>query len=192
MPKGGLVAAIEEALIAGVRAVQLREKDISVKDLTELAIKLRVLTSKYGAKFLINDRLDVALSVGADGVHLGQSSFTADVVRRVVGDRPFIIGVSTHGVDEAMKAQDKGADFITIGPVYETASKLQYGVPVGVTIIEEVKEWVQIPCFAIGGIKTDNVKEVLDYGADGVALISAILAADDVRRESEKFMELLK
>jgi thiamine-phosphate pyrophosphorylase len=149
------------------------------------------LTREYGAKLIINDRVDIALAVGADGVHLGQKSLPANAARKVTGDN-FLIGVSTHGIDEALQAEHDGADFITLGPIYNTPSKLRYGDPIGVDILRQVKSEVSIPVLAIGGIKTDSVNEVLDAGADGVAVISGILAAEDIRGTTEEFLRLVQ
>ena len=201
--KRPLTAVIEEALKAGVKAVQLREKDLSAKELFDLARSLRGLTSQYRARLFINDRLDIAIAVKADGVHLGQKGFSASDIKQFLksalhitplietfrgrhpaslspqalsGER-FLIGVSAHSREEARKAEEDGADFITIGPVFYTASKAGYGRPLGVEIIKSVKEAVKIPVFAIGGIKLDTISEVVAAGADGIAVISAIIGA---------------
>lgn len=181
---------IEEALKGGVRALQLREKDIPVKELYEMAYKIRELTHRYGARLFINDRLDVALSVGADGVHLARTGIPLRAVQRVTG-KGMLIGVSTHTIEEAIGAESEGADFITFGPVYETPSKKKYGPPVGIERLKEVTEKVSIPVFGLGGIKADRVVDILKSGAWGVALISAILSSDDIEGESMKFMRLL-
>lgn len=210
--KRPLAAVIEEALKAGVKAVQLREKDLSAKELFDLARSLRGLTSQYRARLFINDRLDIAIAVKADGVHLGQKGFSASDVKQFLKPVPagfkrgsasritplietfrgrhhaslspqalsgerFLIGVSAHSREEARKAEEEGADFITIGPVFYTASKAGYGRPLGVEIIKSVKEAVKIPVFAIGGIKLDTISEVVAAGADGIAVISAIIGA---------------
>ena len=182
---------IETVLEAGVRAVQLREKDLTTRELLDMARWMRDLTYEYGSKFLINDRVDIALAVGADGVHLGQGSMPASAVKKIVGDR-LIIGVSTHSLAEAVRAEEEGADFITLGPVYKTPSKLKYGKPVGVDTLREVTSRVSLPVFAIGGIKINGVAEVMKAGADGVALISAILSAEDRGKTTEEFLRLLK
>jgi thiamine-phosphate pyrophosphorylase len=183
--------ALETALEAGVKLVQLREKDLSVRELLDVAGWVRELTREYGARLMINDRVDVALSIEADGVHLGQESMPAYAVRKITGDK-FLIGISTHGLDEAVKAEEEGADFITLGPVYKTPSKLRYGDPIGIRTLRKVKTRVSIPVFAIGGIKPAKAKEVRDAGADGVAMISAILAARDVKKSTEEFLRFLK
>jgi thiamine-phosphate pyrophosphorylase len=183
--------AIETALEAGVGVIQLREKDLSVRELFDMAVWMRELTGEYGARLFINDRVDVALSVGADGVHLGRDSIPAYAVRKISGDK-LTVGVSAHNIEEAIGAEKDGADFITLGPVYETPSKLKYGKPIGIDILREVKSRVSIPVFAIGGIKLERVKEVMDAGADGIAMISAILGSNDIKESTEKFLRLLK
>jgi len=174
-----LVAVIERALEGGVKAVQLRERDISTKALFELAKGLRTLTERYNARLFINDRVDIALAVNADGVHLGQKGFSPKDVREIFDGSRFLIGVSTHSLKEAMAAEEDGADFITLGPVFHTPSKAIYGEPLGVDTIKEVKGKVRVPILAIGGIKMDNLSVVMEAGADGVAVISAIMGADD-------------
>lgn len=185
-----LVTAVEEALKGGVKALQLREKDLGTRKLLDMAYRMRELTGKYKAKLFINDRVDIALSVEADGVHLGQNSIPPHAVRKIVKDK-FIIGVSAHSIEEAKQAEEGGADFITLGPVYKTPSKLKYGQPLGVDIIRKAKDEISIPVFAIGGIKQDRIKEVMDAGADGIALISGILGAKDIKEKTGEFLRLL-
>jgi thiamine-phosphate pyrophosphorylase len=185
-----LLAAVEEALKAGVKAVQLREKDLGTRELLDMAYKMREITNKYKTKLFINDRVDIALSVEADGVHLGQNSIPTYAVRKIVKDK-FMIGVSAHSIEEAKQAEKEGADFITLGPVYKTLSKLKYGQPLGVDIIRKTKAEISIPVFAIGGIKEDKIKEVMDAGADGIALISGILGAENIKEKTTKFLRLL-
>jgi thiamine-phosphate pyrophosphorylase len=190
-PHSSLLTAVEDGLKGGVKAVQLREKDLNTRELLELAYKIRELTKEYHAKLFINDRIDIALAIGADGVHIGQKGIPAHAVRKIVQEK-LRIGVSTHSLEEALEAERDGADFITLGPIYETPSKLKYGKPIGVDTLRRVKSAVSIPVFGIGGIKLDRVQEVMEAGADGVALISAILAAQDIKGTTEKFMRLLK
>ncbi|MDO8747391.1 MAG: thiamine phosphate synthase [Thermodesulfovibrionales bacterium] len=185
-----LLSSVEAALKGGVKALQLREKDLGTRELLDMAYRMRELTGKYRAKLFINDRVDIALSVEADGIHLGQKSIPAYAVRRIVKDK-FMIGVSAHSIEEAKQAEKGGADFITLGPVYQTPSKLKYGQPLGVDIIRKIKAEISIQVFAIGGIKKDSNKEVLDAGADGVALISGILGAKDIKEKTGEFLRLL-
>ncbi|HCC69232.1 MAG TPA: thiamine phosphate synthase [Nitrospiraceae bacterium] len=182
-----LLATVEEALKGGLKALQLREKDLGTRELLELAYKMRELTGRYNAKLFINDRLDIALCVNADGVHLGQNSIPPDAVRKAV-KRKLLIGVSTHSLKEAKDAEKAGADFITFGPVYKTPSKLKYGLPVGIEALREVCKKIRLPVFAIGGVNINRVSELRQAGAYGVALISALLCAGDIREMTRKFM----
>lgn len=178
---------IEDALKGGVKAIQLREKDLSVQQLYEMACRLREITSRYGARLFVNDRLDVALSVEADGVHLAGTSIPLRAVRKIIGGK-MLIGVSTHTLEEAIEAEREGADFITFGPVYETLSKKKYGPPVGIEKLKEVADRVSIPVFGLGGIKIERVPDILKTGARGVALISAILSSGNIEGESARFI----
>ena len=193
-----LVTAVEEALKGGAKALQVREKDLGTRELLDMAYRMRELADKYSAKLFINDRVDIALSVEADGVHLGQNSIPPHAVRKAVNASRithhasrFLIGVSAHSIEEAKQAEEGGADFITLGPVYKTPSKLKYGQPLGVDIIRKAKAEISIPVFAIGGIKENKIKEVMDAGADGIALISGILGAKDIKEKTGEFLRLL-
>lgn len=186
-----LLVAVDEALKGGVKAVQLREKNLDTMELLDMAYKFRELTDRYNARLFINDRVDIALSVNADGVHLGQHSMPADAVKKISGGK-LITGVSTHSVAEAVKAVTEGADFIIFGPVYDTPSKLKYGSPVGITALKDICSRVNIPVFAIGGIKADTTKEIMVSGSHGVAVISAILGSTGIRRSTEEFMEIIQ
>lgn len=178
--KGTLTSAVKAALDGGVRMVQLREKDLPIRDLLSLAEEMRELTRMYDALLFINDRLDVAICAEADGVHLPQNGLPVEGIKPVLpgGMR---VGVSTHSLAEANEAEAGGADFITFGPVYETPSKAAYGKPVSVTALNKVCGSVKIPVYALGGIAAGQVEEVLSAGAYGVAMISAILGQEDIR-----------
>ena len=186
----GLVPVVEEALKGGVKAVQLREKDLPGGELYQVALELRSLTARYGAMLFINDRVDIALAVDADGVHLGEKSIPIPQARKLLGGRK-LIGASCHGLVSAALAQDMGADFITYGPVYYTPSKAAYGPPAGLDSLGEVAILLRIPIFAIGGINSGNVRAVISAGCRGIALISAIIAADDPRLEAERLLDIL-
>jgi thiamine-phosphate pyrophosphorylase len=184
-----LLPALEAALQGGVRAVQLREKDLSDREVFELGCEIRKLTRRYGARLFINDRADLALAVKADGVHLTQTSYPAGEARKIIG-KSGIIGVSTHSLHEARKAEEDGADFITLGPVFETPSKMVYGPPVGLSTLEQVIEAVTIPVFAIGGIKKENILSAIHAGAHGIALISGILVDSNVKQAAKEFISV--
>lgn len=190
-PPSLLSASIEEALKGGLKAVQLREKDSGTRDLLDMTYMMRDLTERYNAKLFINDRVDIALAAKADGVHLGQKSIPAHAVRKISGNQ-FLIGVSAHSIDEAIEAERDGADFITLGPIYQTPSKLKYGNPIGIETLKKVKSEVSIPVLAIGGIKLDKVKEAREAGADGIALISAIFTAENIKETTEEFLRFGK
>lgn len=184
-----LVTAVEEALEAGVRAVQFREKDLPVREQLDMAYSMKDLTTRYNAMLFINDRVDIALCVGAEGVHLGQSGIPVHAVRDMAGNK-LMIGASTHSLEEASIAEEEGADFITFGPIYDTPSKVKYGRPVGIDALKEVNKKVSIPIFGIGGIKTDNIKDVIDAGAQGIALISGIFGEPDVRKATQEYLKV--
>lgn len=173
-----LLRVLEQALDGGARAVQLREKDLGGRELFLLAERLKRLCERYGAALLINDRVDVALGVDADGVHLGAGSMPVDAARRLLGEGK-LIGASTHSLEEAREAQQRGADFILFGPVYFTASKAAYGAPQGVARLKEVVDKISLPVYAIGGVKRENIPQLRAAGVRGVALISAVLSAPD-------------
>jgi thiamine-phosphate pyrophosphorylase len=185
-----LYFVIEEALRGGVRAVQLREKDLSSRELYETAYELRKLTTRHNAKLFINDRIDIALAVDADGVHLGYSSIPIYRVRQVLGEKK-LIGVSCHNQVQAITAQEKGADFITFGPIFFTPSKAPFGEPVGIAKLEEIIDLMKIPVFALGGIDPDNVGEIVTTGVHGIALVSAILGAAGPREAARNMLSLI-
>ncbi len=189
--KDSFFAAMEGALKAGVKAVQLREKDLPTRKLLTMAYGMRELTSEYRAKLFINDRTDIALCVGADGVHLGQESMPIYAVRKIAGDG-FIIGVSTHSLKEAHLAEKEGADFIIFGPLYQTRSKLKYGSPVGLEALNKVTGDIGIPVFGIGGIRLDTINAVMKSGTYGIAVISGILGEDDVKTAAEHYLKKIK
>jgi len=177
-PGRTLVETVAAALRGGVHAVQLREKDLSAAELLPLASELRGLTRRFGARLLINDRLDVALAVDADGVHLGGHSLPVAVARRLLGaDR--LIGVSTHHPGEIAAAAADGADFVTFGPVFATPSKAAFGPPPGLAALQAACGSPPLPVFALGGIKADHLSLLRTHGAHGIAVISAIIAAPD-------------
>jgi thiamine-phosphate pyrophosphorylase len=185
-----LESTIEEALLGGLKAVQLREKDLSSRDLYILASKLRVLTTRCNARLIINDRVDIALAVAADGVHLGHGSIPVREARRLLGAER-LIGISCHNRQEALTAQEEGGDFITFGPVFHTPSKAAYGDPVGLYELDEILRLLSLPVFALGGIERNNAQQAIDAGVHGIAMISAILAAENPRDEAAAMIALL-
>lgn len=181
---------IEECLGAGLKAVQLREKDLSVRELVALATPLREATRRHGARLLINDRADVALAVGADGVQRTQASLPVAALRDLVPSG-FLIGASVHSEVEAREASMEGADFLVFGPVYETPSKRRYGPPQGLAALGRVAAAGAGPVLAIGGITPARVADVRAAGAAGVVVISAILGAERPADSVKAFLDAL-
>lgn len=175
-----LLDTVAAALAGGVDAVQLREKDLSTRELLALAAALRELTRRHAARLLVNDRVDVALAVGADGVHLPADSFAVADARRLLGAER-LVGVSTHSADEIRRAAASGADFAVFGPVFETPSKLQYGAPQGLAALRAAVAATNLPVIALGGIDAGNAADVAATGCAGVAAIRALGAAADPR-----------
>ena len=171
-----LLAVVAAAVDAGCPAVQLRDKDLPGRALLAIAERLRAVTARAGALLLVNDRLDVAIAAGADGVHLGGESMPVDVARRLLPSTA-LIGVSTHGPAELLAAA--GADFAFFGPVYATPSKATFGAPQGIDALGRAVASTTLPVLAIGGVEATRVPEVLATGATGVAVIRAILGAAD-------------
>lgn len=169
---------IEEAMKAGVTMVQLREKNTDGKEFLEKALKLRELTRKYNVTFIINDRVDIALLSDADGVHVGQSDIDADSVRKLIG-KDKIIGVSARSVAEAQKAKADGADYIGIGAMFSTSTKLD-AKEVSFDTLREMTSQVDIPFVLIGGITLDNVSQLKIFNPDGYAIVSGILKYDNI------------
>jgi thiamine-phosphate pyrophosphorylase len=180
--------AIEEALGAGVKIIQLREKDLETRDLLRMAYRCRGITRRFSASLFINDRLDIALIVEADGLHLGNSGLPVSVARKIVKNR-LMLGCSTHSLQEAKEAEAGGADFITYGPLFVTPSKMQYGEPVGLMSLYEVSKRVSLPIFGLGGVKIINIHDVMNSGASGIALISGILGASDVGAAAAAYLK---
>jgi len=186
-----LTAVVGECLAAGLPAVQVREKDLGAGDLAFLCRRIRALTLNRRALLIVNDRVDVALAVGADGVQRTSTSLPVEDIRAIV-DKRLRIGVSVHSLEEAVEAELKGADWVIFGPVYETPSKLPYGPPQGVSRLERVAATVRLPVLAIGGITPERVGEVRSAGASGVGVISAILSAASPAAATRRFLEALE
>lgn len=185
-----LEAVVEAAARGGAGAIQLREKDLSARDLYALGARLQAVLAPYSVPLLINDRLDVALALDAAGVHLAGHSLATAAARRVLGAHR-LLGVSTHSVEEARQAAAEGADFVVFGPVFETPSKLAYGPPQGLQHLATVVRQVPIPVLGIGGIDVTNLPQVLQTGAYGVAMIRAVLAAPDPCRATQQLRAAL-
>ncbi|TAL11634.1 MAG: thiamine phosphate synthase [Nitrospirae bacterium] len=179
------------ALRAGVRAVQLREKDLPTRALLALARDLADLARPYEARILVNDRADVCLAAGSGGVQLPAAGLPVPAARGLVGaDR--LIGVSAHSADDAACAERDGADFVVLGPIFETPSKRAFGPPIGLRELERARTRCRVPLFGIGGITKDRVRDVLKAGARGVAVVGSVMAAEDVERAARELLRELE
>ena len=170
------VEVVRAAIRGGVSCVQLREKGCSTREFMDEARLLKALLAGTGVPLFINDRLDVALAVGADGVHLGQNDMHIADARRLVGNR-MIIGISAESVADAVRAEAEGADYIGASPVFTTPTKTDTAPPLGLDGLRAIRRAVQLPLVAIGGIDANNAAQVLRAGADGLAVVSAIVSA---------------
>ncbi|MBI4697926.1 MAG: thiamine phosphate synthase [Nitrospirae bacterium] len=178
-----------QALGAGIRTIQLREKTMSGRELYALALSIRKITRKFNAALIINDHVDIALAVDADGVHIGQDDMPLHEARNILGTHK-TIGVSTHSLKQAVNAEREGADYIGFGPVYKTATK-DAGRPKGINGLIEIKKHIKIPLVAIGGITPENVPLVFQGGADAAAVISGIITGD-IRDNVKKYFSAMK
>ena len=181
---------VEECLAAGLRAVQLREKDLEARGLLALADTLREATRRHGARLIVNDRADVALAARADGVQRTHASLPVSALR-AIAPAGFLVGASVHAEAEARDAAAQGADFIVFGPVYDTPSKRRYGPPQGLAALEAVARAVDRPVLAVGGLTPERVAEALAAGAAGVAVIGAIYGAARPADATKAFLDAL-
>ncbi len=186
-PRENLLDVCEKAVLGGATLIQLREKNISSRLFYEEAVALKQLCSKLNVPLLINDRLDIALASGADGVHIGQSDLPIEAVRGLLGnDR--IIGVSAGCVKEAVNAEKRGADYLGVGAVFPTSTK-DDAENVGIDMLRKVRSAVKIPIVGIGGINTENIEKLKGTGIDGVAVVSCIMASDDPKAAAAELKE---
>jgi len=178
---GGLSHAeiARRATAGGADAIQLRDKTCGCRELTRIGREIAEITRQTGALFIVNDRLDVAIASGADGVHLGQGDISPATARQLAPPG-FIIGISVGSTKEARKAEAEGVDYVALSPTFATGSKADAGPGHGLFLLSEIRRSVAIPVIAIGGIGLQNVREVIHAGADGIAVISAVVSAPDI------------
>ena len=180
----------EAALSGGATIVQIREKNKTTREYIDFAACVHKLTQKYNVPLIIDDRIDVALAVGAEGVHLGQTDMPVDIARSILGDG-FIIGATTKTVEQARQAQAKGADYLGVGAIYPTTTKVQT-VLTPVSTLKDICNAVNVPVNAIGGLNKDNVYVLKNTGISGICVVSAIMKAEDPKAESETLLKLAK
>jgi thiamine-phosphate pyrophosphorylase len=186
----GHIADVTHALQAGCSLVQYREKQQSTRIMIETATALREIC-RGKAYFLVNDRVDVALSVDADGVHLGHDDMPIGMARRLLGHDK-LIGFTVRTLDEAKEAEQKGVDYLALGPIFPSMTKPDLGPACGPGLIEEVKQQISVPLVAIGGITLSNAPAVLAAGADTLAAISSVVGSEDIYRSVFEFESLIK
>lgn len=182
-----LKSVVEEAILGGVTLIQVREKNISTREFYNVALEVKEVTKYYKVPIIINDRIDIAQAINADGVHLGQSDMHIKIARKILGEEK-IIGISAGNVKEAVDAERDGADYLGIGAIFYTGTKKDIETPIGIKGLKEVYNSVKIPSVAIGGINETNFKEVLSTGTNGISVISAILGKDDIRQASKNLI----
>lgn len=183
-----LMEQVEDALKGGVTCVQLREKELDEEEFLKEAVKMKKLCAQYGVPFIINDNVEVAVKCGADGIHVGQKDMEAGNVRALVGE-DMMIGVSAQTVEQALAAQEAGADYLGVGAVFNTTTKLD-ACEVSHETLRKICDTVDIPVVAIGGISKKNIQELSGTGADGVALVSAIFSAENIEQECKELRSL--
>jgi len=179
---------VEAAVRGGVTAVQLRDKNCSTRDFIQLGRQLKELLTPLHVPLIVNDRVDIALAIGADGVHIGQQDMDYQLARKLLGPGA-LIGLSIETIEQARAAAAFDVDYLGVGPVFATATKMDAAPPLGVVGLARVRALAPHPIVAIGGIGTENVGQVIHSGADGVAIVSAICAADDPERAARELRQ---
>ena len=182
---------VAAAIRGGVSCIQLREKTCSSREFIDEALAIRSLLTQHGVPLIINDRVDVALAVKADGVHLGQKDMPCRMARQLVPEN-MIVGISVESLDDAIVAQKDGADYLGVSPIYSTPTKTDTAPPLGLEGLRSIRSEVDLPLVGIGGLNADNAAAVIHNGADGVAVVSAIVAADDPEAATRALTEIVK
>jgi thiamine-phosphate pyrophosphorylase len=182
---------VHSALQGGITCVQLREKNCSTLEFIEEALALKDVLKSTGVPLIINDRIDVALAVEADGVHLGQTDMPLTMAKKILGNT-MIIGISAESLEDAMEAEKNGADYLGVSPIYATPTKTDTAAPIGLEGLREIRKTVQLPLVGIGGLNRDNSAAAIRSGADGVAVVSAIVAADDPATAAGDLMQVIR
>ncbi|WP_300356436.1 thiamine phosphate synthase [Fusobacterium sp.] len=186
-----LCKAVEDSIKGGTTIVQLREKFIDDEKFLQIAKEVQKITKKYNVPLIINDNIKIAKEIDAEGVHIGQSDDSLEKAREILGKNK-IIGVSVGSIEEALKAQAGGADYLGIGTIFYTGSKKDINEPLGIENLKNIVDAIKIPSVAIGGIHLDNVKDVMNTGVDGVAVISEILGKEDIKNASKTLLSFIK
>ena len=185
-----ILEIVSAAVHGGTTVVQLREKDCSTRDFIEQALAIKEFLKGHGVPLIINDRVDVAQAVKADGVHLGQTDMPLEMAKKILGGS-MIIGISAESLQDAIEAEQGGADYLGVSPIYATPTKTDTSPPLGLEGLREIRKVVRLPLVGIGGLNRDNAAEVIRNGADGVAVVSAIVAADDPQAAADALKQII-
>ena len=186
-----LSTVLNQAVMAGVPAIQLRERDLPTGELLPLAREIQSITTSRAVPLILNDRVDLVLALNLDGVHLRANSLSISVVRKLIGPNR-LIGISTHSVEEVQRANHDGADYIIFGPIFDTPSKRSFGSPLGLDVLADACRNSMVPIFAIGGITSERVCDVRRAGVHGVAVIGALLTCADIGAAVREFSNALQ
>lgn len=190
LSRKGTLSDVKESVEAGCKIIQYREKNKSTKEMIDEAAEIKRICSGR-AIFLVNDRIDVALAVDADGVHIGQDDMPIETARKILGADK-IIGLTVHSVDEAVEAEKSCADYVGLGSIFDTSTKKDAGQGIGPARIREVMNAIKVPVVAIGGINKENCRSVIENGADSLVAISAVVCSDDVKKETREFIDIIR
>jgi|Deesub1362A_J573_1020465.scaffolds.fasta_scaffold11767_2 thiamine-phosphate pyrophosphorylase len=181
---------VKQAIAGGVDAIQLREKHMEAREVLELGYSLKEILRRHQIPLIVNDRIDIAMALDADGVHLGQTDLPIEVARKLLGPDK-IVGISVSRVEEALEAVEKGADYLGVGPIFPTGSKEDAKKPIGLEGLQRIREKVNLHLTAIGGVNRDNAAEVIKAGADSIAVISALSAAENVEEAARELRSVI-
>lgn len=182
--------SVEQAILGGCTTIQLREKNCSSLEFYETAVNVKKITDQYNIPLIINDRVDIALAVNADGVHVGQGDLPCSAVRRIIG-KDKILGVSASTLDEAVRAEKDGADYLGVGAMYSTNTKTDVNI-VTMEELKKIRKAVAIPIVVIGGINKNTLGNFIDCGIDGLAVVSAIISQKDIRHAAQELIQMFK
>ncbi|MDI6703638.1 MAG: thiamine phosphate synthase [bacterium] len=189
--KRGFEDTVRKVIFGGAKILQLRCKEMTDQKFLKVAKEVSEIVRHEGVSYIINDRIDIALAVDASGVHLGQDDLPAAIARHLLGDKR-IIGISTHSLKEALEAESSGATYIAVGSIYKTLTKSPAKEPIGIDLISKIKDKINLPIIAVGGINGENVDEVIRAGATGVAVGRAILESDDITFATQSLLRKIR
>ena len=190
LKNGNFEQSIEQALAGGVTCLQLREKHLSRQELLAQAVRIKKICEKYHVKLIINDDYEIALESGADGVHVGITDAPVEEIRRHAGEN-FIIGATAKTLEQAIRAQNAGADYLGVGAIFPSGTKPD-AVRITPEIVKQIRKAVKIPIVGIGGITQENTLSLAEYHLDGIAVVSAVFGSDDVQSAAENLLQIMK